>query len=245
MWSKKQIEDHRTAARSLVKIKDLTFEYIRKNDDVTEYDVQQFIIKKFDEFGIHSDKYPPIVSFGTDTSIPEFYPKKDSKRLEKGNLIMIDLWAKLNNKDAPFADITWLAYQGKKIPTKIQKVFNTAITARDDALEYIRKELHDGNIPTGIDVDKIVRDVIIDAGFEKNILHETGHSIGIIEDHGPKPDWIYWENFSRLNKNLAYTIEPGIYLKDEFGVRVEMDFYISDGNKLIITTELQKKIIIV
>ena len=82
-------------------------------------------------------------------------------------------------------------------------------------------------------------------GFEENIQHSLGHSLGIKEDHGPKPDWLYAENYFELAKNLGYTIEPGIYFSNKFGIRSEIDFYISADNELILTTDLQKEIVLI
>jgi Xaa-Pro dipeptidase len=242
MWSKTQIEYHKQAAKLLIKIKNLAFEYIKKTKLCSEYDIQQFIFTQFDKFNLETDKYPPIISFGINSSIPEFYPKKKSRTITKNTIIMIDLWAKLKKENAPFADITWMAFYGNKVPLKIKKVFDVVIKARDESLRYIKVELKNNKIPTGKDIEKVAIDIIKKAGFEKNKLHELGHSIGIKQDHGPKPNWIYKQNKSKLIKNLGYTIEPGIYIPKQFGIRSEIDFYISTNNKLIVTTNLQKEI---
>lgn len=244
MWTKQQIEYHKKAAKLIIKIKDLTFRHIQKNKLISEYEIQQFILKKFHKYNLETDKDPPIVAFDKNSATPEFYPEKLSKRLQNNTFILIDLWAKLKIKEAPFADITWVAFYGKKIPAEIQKTFNIVIAARDEALSYVKMQLKNNIIPTGKDIENAAFEIIKKAGFEKNILHELGHSIGIKQDHGHKPNWIYSKNKCRLLKNLAYTIEPGIYIKNRFGIRSEIDFYISSGNKLIVTTDLQKEIII-
>ncbi|MCX6815771.1 MAG: M24 family metallopeptidase [Candidatus Aenigmarchaeota archaeon] len=245
MWSKKQITHHKKAAKLLIKIKDLTFRHIQKNKGITEYQVQQFILKNYKDFGLITDKFPPIVAFNESSSTPEFYPEKNSKKLKKSTFILIDLWAKLKAKDAPFADITWVAFYGKRVPKRIQRVFNIAIAARTAALEHMETELKKGRTPTGKDMESAAFKIIKEAGHGKNIRHSLGHSIGTRQGHGPKPDWIYNKNSRRLHKNLAYTIEPGIYLKNRFGVRSEMDFFISKDDKIILTTDLQKRIILI
>ena len=244
MWTKQQIEYHKKAAKLLIKIKNLSFKYIQDNKSISEYEVQQFILKKFHRYNLETDKYPPIVAFNKNSATPEFFPKISSEKLQNNTFILIDLWAKLKIKDAPFADITWVAFYGKKIPTETQKTFDIVITARNKALNHIETQLKKNKIPTGKSIEDIAFEVIKKAGFKKNILHELGHSIGIKKGHGPKPNWIYQKNKCKLLKNLAYTIEPGIYIKNEFGVRSEIDFYITNDNKLIITTNLQKEIIV-
>lgn len=245
MWTKQQIEYHKKAAKLLIKIKDLTFKHIQKNNSISEYEIQQFILDKFNKYNLETDKDPPIVAFNNNSATPEFYPKKISKTLQHNTLILIDLWAKLKVKNAPFADITWVAFYGKKISPEIKEVFDIVVKARDNALTYIKTQLKDKKrIPTGKDVDSVACHTIIETGYKKNILHEVGHSLGTIQDHGPKPNWIYQKNRCRLWKNLAYTIEPGVYLKNKFGIRSEIDFYISKDNKVIVTTNLQKEIIL-
>jgi Xaa-Pro dipeptidase len=243
MWTKQQIEYHKKAAKLLIKIKDLTFKHIQNNELISEYKVQQFVLEKFQKYNLETDKYPPIIAFNKNSATPEFYPKRVSKKLENNTFILIDVWAKLKIKDAPFADITWVAFYGEKIPTEIQKVFNVVIAARDEALNYIEIQLKNNKIPIGKDIENVAFEIIKKAGLEKNILHELGHSIGTKQDHGSKPNWIYQKNKNSLLKNLGYTIEPGIYIKNKFGVRSEIDFYISNDNKLIVTTNLQKEII--
>lgn len=244
MWTKQQIEYHRKAAKLLIKIKDLTFEHIQNNKSISEYEIQQFILEKFRKYNLERDKDPPIVAFNENSATPEFYPKKSSKKLQNNSFILIDLWAKLKIKNAPFADITWVAFYGKRVPTEIQKTFSVVITARDEALNYIKTQLKNNRIPTGKDIESVAFEIIKKAGLGKNILHGLGHSIGIKQDHGPKPNWIYHKNKCRILRNLAYTIEPGIYIKNKFGIRSEIDFYISSDNELTVTTNLQKEIVI-
>ena len=245
MWTNQQIENHKKAAKLLIKIKDLTFKHIKTNKNISEYEIQQFILKKFIEYDLETDKYPPIVSFNSNTAIPEHYPEEGGKLLKENMLIMIDIWAKLKIKEAPFADITWIAHSGNEISEDIKDVFDVVRVARDSAIEHIKNQLSNEKIPTGKEIDTIVINIIAKSGYAEHIRHETGHSLGIEDDHGEKPNWLYCGNDAALKKKCGYTIEPGIYLKDKFGIRSEIDFYISGDNKLIITTNLQKEITVV
>ncbi len=241
MWDSEQIKAHKRAAKLLCKIKDNVFEYIQTKRSITEYNLQQFIIKQYQRYGLITDKWPPIVAFNENTSVPEFYPKEKSKQLEPETFIMIDLWAKINKKNAPFADITWVAYYGEKIPKETITLFDVVIRARDKALQFIKLELKNGRIPTGRAVsDAVIRAIPIK--YQGLMMHEVGHSLGIIQDHGAKPDWIYPKNNSRLRINSAYTIEPGLYLNNLRGVRSEIDFFITNTKKLVVTTDIQRKI---
>jgi Xaa-Pro aminopeptidase len=242
MWSKEKINKHLTACKILSEIKDSTFEYIRKNRKISEYEVQRFILEQFKEKKVKNDKDKPIVAFNEDSAIPHFFPKRKSKKLKKRTLILIDIWARLKVKSSPFSDITWVAYYGEKIPEKIQNVFNVVIKSRDSALKFIKTELKKGRMPTGREVDKIARDIINKKGFYGKFIHGTGHSIGFISPHGNRGN-LKARSKQKLLINLGYTIEPGIYLKNEFGIRSEINFYINKNKNLIITTPAQKKII--
>jgi Xaa-Pro dipeptidase len=243
MWTKTQIKQHIKVAKILLKIKDLVFDYTRKNKSISEHEVQQFIINKFKEFDLKTSKHPPIVAFRQSTANIHYYPKKNkSRKMSSNSLIMIDIWARLNQKRAPFADITWMAYYGSKIPKNIQKVFNIIKETRDLCVDFIRKELKKGKMPVGREISKITIDNIKKRGFQGKMNHYTGHSLGYVSPHGNRKG-IRPSNNDSIHKNYGYTIEPGIYLKNKFGVRSEIDFYITKKKKLIITTDVQKRIV--
>lgn len=242
MWTKEQIKDHQKAVELLYGIKELVFDYLRSNKSASEYEVQQFILRKFEEYGLERDKDPPIVAFASSSDEPHYFAQKDSKKLEDNNLILIDLWARLKKEKSFFADITWMAYNGEIIPSDIQKIFDIVILARDSCLDFIKREIQNNKMPTGKEVDDIARNIIIHNGYGPEFKHNTGHSLGFISCHGEQ-GIIGLKNNEPLLKNLGYTIEPGIYLKGKFGVRSEIDFYISEDNNLIVTTDMQKEIV--
>lgn len=241
MWTEIEIENHKEAARLLIKIKNQIFDYMRKNRNVTEYAVQQFVQKKFQEFNLKTDGYP-MISFRQSTANVHHYPAVKSKKIQPESLIMVDIWARLNKKRAPFADITWMGYCGENVPKDIQKVFDIVISARDEAISYLKARLKKGIMPTGKEMDDIARGQIAKFGYGKYFLHGTGHSLGFMKDHGPGTN-LNQKGIRKLSKMIGYTIEPGIYLKNKFGVRSEMDFFIDENLKFVLTTPLQKKII--
>ena len=248
MWTSEQIKHHREAAKKIKKIVDLSFEYIRQNkDNITEKEVQAFIYQKIKERELLIDKTPVIVAFGESSADPHYHPREMSNRkLKKNRLIMIDVWARIDKKSAPFADITWMGFYGDNMSQKIQKVFALVIGARDEGMKFIKDGLKNKSasrrIPLGKEVDKIVRNYIHHHGYGERFIHGTGHSLGFHGPHGNRSR-ISKKGHQALIKNVAYTIEPGVYLEKEFGVRSEIDFYISTDFKFILTTDLQKKMI--
>jgi Xaa-Pro dipeptidase len=242
-WTKEQIKDHGTAAKLLVKIKNETLRYIKTHKDISEFETSQFAQKQFRKYGLKTNHIPPIVSFCENTSFVHYHPSQYSKKLKPETLIMLDIWARLNKKGAPFADVTFMAYYGKNIPAKFFKLFKIVCEARDGATNFLKHELRKKTIPTGKKIDATTRNYIEKHGFGKEFLHGTGHSLGLTSPHGSGVR-INRKNKKNLSRNVGYTIEPGIYLKDKFGVRSEIDFYIDENYKMIITSEAQKKIII-
>ena len=243
-WNKVKIENHIKAAKLLNQIKDATFKYIAQSNKISEYEVQQFILKQFKLNKLKTDKTPPIIAFGRNTSYVHYHPSPYSRRLQPESLILIDIWARLKKRNVPYADITWMAYFGRKISPEIKKVFNIVIEARSRAINFIKKDLRKRILPIGKEVDAVVRDYIVQMGYEENFLHNTGHSLGMMHPHGTDKG-LTAKNKKALKINIGYTIEPGIYLKNKFGARSEINFYINKKMKIVITTKKQKNIIMI
>lgn len=238
-----KIKRHVLAARKLELIKNKTFRFIRKNiNKISEYEVKQFILLELEKQGFLCDSDVPITGVNQNAAIPHYFPKKKSKIIKKNNLILIDVWARL--RKGYFADMTWMGYSGKKIPIRIQKVFNLVIGARDFALRFIKGELRKKILPKGVEVDKVVRDYFKEHKIDKFFLHGTGHSLGLRDCHGRYFN-LNKKGKKRIKIGIPFTIEPGIYFKNKFGIRSEIDCYVSKDYKLIISTKRQRKIVLV
>ena len=241
-WTDEQVSQHATAAKLCVKVMHESFESIRVNSNISEYAVQQFIISKYKEYGMVSDNDPPIVAFRANTSFVHYFPEESSaKKLEPNSLIMIDLWARLDEKDAPYADITWIAWHGGMVPKEVQKGFDTILQSRDSCVDYIRDSLSGGNdILLNKDIAKSMEGIVLDSGLQDFLPHSFGHSLGLTSCHGTHGIFLQ-SSKSTLVKNVGYTIEPGIYIEGEYGFRSEIDFYVDKSGKLVLSTEAQKK----
>ena len=242
MWNKTQIEQHCQAVKLLEKIKDLALLEIKNKPNTSEWQVKEFILKKFKEFGMTSDSDTPIVAFRESTCNPRYFPKRKCNKLTRNSLIMLDIWARLKVKGAPYADLTWMAFYGNKIPVKVQNVFDIVIKARDKCVSHIKKELKKSQIPSGQELDIVCRDYITKQGYGKEFKHSTGHCIGFYSPHGNRGN-LRKTNHKPILINVGYTIEPGIYLQDKFGIRSEIDFYVNKKKEVMVTCKVQKKII--
>lgn len=244
--TKGQLEKHKIAAKKLEPVKDKAFNFIKRNlGKVSEYEVHRFVLSEFKKQKLVADKKNPIqiIAVNKHAAIPHYFPSANkSSVIKRDDLILLDIWAKLEEKDSPFADITWIAYSGKRVPEEIKRAFIKVIKARDTALSFIKRNLKEGKLVRTKTVDKVVRDYFKRFGLEKNFLHGTGHSLGIRECHGKY--FRFGKNSeAKLKIEIPFTIEPGLYFKSKFGIRSEINCYVTKDYKLILTTTVQKEII--
>ena len=237
-WTKKQIEQHILAVKKLVVIKDEFFSFLKPG--ISEYEAMEFVRKQYKERGLWSD-HEPIVAFGQNTSFVHYFPSQYCRKLCPGSLILLDIWVRAREVGAPFADMTWMGICGKNLPSDAEKVFRLVLLARDRSVRFLRKKVAHGVLPKGREVDAVARGVFEKAGYGKYFLHSLGHPLGFKNPHGVGVRLSSKKGEGVLERRVGYTIEPGIYLQNKFGVRSEINFYI-EGGEVIITTPAQKKI---
>ena len=243
-WDADNLASHKYAADKLTLIVGEAFDFIGENlaAGVSEFDVAEFIRNRFLEEGmIVTDG--PAVAANEHASDPHFDPTPEtSVQIRRGDWILIDLWSRLPDDRAMFGDITWTAYVGDDVPPKHREVFNAVIGARDAALAAVQTAFDAGKSPRGWEVDKVARDFIESAGYGGFFNHRLGHSLGR-EVHSNAVNLDSWETFDtrELIPGIAVTIEPGIYIP-EFGVRSEIDVYISESGP-IVTTPPQREVV--
>ncbi len=242
-WTDFRIKQHKIAADLCCQIMESAFDLIRNNQEISEYEVQQFIVKQYAKNNMVSDGDPPIVAFRENTSFVHYFPEEaTAKKLTDNTLIMIDLWARLDEKDAPFADITWMAWHGGEIPADIQKGFDVTLLSRNKGLEFIKGKLIMGEVIFNKDLGDATEYVIMASGLQDFIPHAYGHSLGTTSCHG-NLGVIHGRSETNLLNQVGYTIEPGIYIEGKYGFRSEIDFYIKNGQHLIVTTAVQKDLV--
>jgi len=226
-WSDTQIATHRVASEKLYRIKDQAFEEIarRLRDKVTttEYDIQQKMVGWFTEEGLVADS-PPCVSAQENAGNPHYLATAAEHRIIHANeLVLLDLWGKLREPGAVYADITWIGFTGPAVPDPIAKAFAAICGARDAAVNAVQGAARDGRDIRGFEADQAARRVLIEAGYEHAILHRTGHSLGEnVHGNGAHLDDYETHDERRLLPGSGFTIEPGLYFKD-FGVRTEIN----------------------
>lgn len=244
MWDKEAIKNHKKAAGLICKIKDQCLTYISKNPNCSEFDISTFILNQFKINNLRTDS-PPMVALRENTALIHYEPKqKSAKKLRPNSLIMIDLWAGLKQQNAPFADITWMAFYGNSIPDEILKVFEIVKSARDSALSFLKSNLVSKMAPLGMDVYNAVKAFIENKGYGKYRSNYTGHSLGFTSPHGRKGN-LNQGSKDKILINQGYALEPEIDFANKFGIRLELDFYMDRDYKFIITTDKQGRITLI
>jgi Xaa-Pro dipeptidase len=226
-WNDAAIASHRAAAERLYRIKDRAFEAAaaRTRDGVptTEYDLQEMMRQWFADEGLISDS-APNVSAQENAGNPHYLPTQQvSRPLRANELLLVDLWGKLPEPGAVFADITWVGYTGRDVPDEMAQAFAAIRDGRDAAVSTVEDAARSGREIRGFEVDRVARSVIEAAGFGAYILHRTGHSLGeTVHGNGAHLDDYETHDERRLLPGSGFTIEPGVYF-EHFGVRTEIN----------------------
>ncbi|MCH7737258.1 MAG: M24 family metallopeptidase [Chloroflexi bacterium] len=231
-WTPEQLADHRATADKLGRIVNEAFAYAgeRLAEGVTEFQVAEFIRKRFAEESIASPD-GPIVAVNANASDPHYEPSADkTSAITPGDWLLIDLWAKGVAAGSVYADITWVAYVGDSVPQRQQEIFEIVIGARDAALSYLEDAHNQGTAVQGWQADQVAREFITSRGYGEYFTHRLGHSIGFeVHSEAVNLDSFETHDTRRIIPGVCFSIEPGIYLP-EFGVRSEIDVFMSaDG----------------
>jgi Xaa-Pro dipeptidase len=249
VWSDDQLNDNKPVADALYDIVLDAFKFIgdhlKGGKKVTEYDVQQFILTEFSNRGYITD-HPPIVGVNENSANPHYAPTKDTfKEIRKNDFVLIDLWAKVDKEEGVWSDITWVGYAGSEIPEKYKKVFDIVAEARDSAFNLVKERFAKRQEVRGYEVDDASRSVIEKAGYGEYFIHRTGHSItNSLHGSGAHIDNYESKDERLLLPSTSFSIEPGIYIAGDFGVRSEIDVVItSDGEVISTGKEMQKEVI--
>ena len=247
-WTAEQLAMHLEAARKVDQIRRQTFERVgaklRGAERVTEWEMQQFILARFAEEGLTTD-HGPDIAVNANASNPHYEPKQDAcAEIKRGDVVLMDMWAKLDRPEAVFYDITWVGYCGAEPSSKVERVFTVVRDARDRAIARVKDAVRDKRELRGFEVDDAAREHVRAQGFEEFFFHRTGHSIGTeVHGSGANMDNLETHDERKVIPWTCFSVEPGIYLP-EFGIRSEVDVFVGDGEARV-TGEIQDKLVLI
>lgn len=245
VWTDSQLALHLEAAKVLDETAAKTWKWIgEQRNTISEYDVQQFILSEIHKSGCIMDG-EPIVGVNANSANPHYAPsKQNSELVRKGDFVLIDLWCKKKQINAVYADITRVAVIAPQPTARHQTIFQIVRKAQKTATEFVQSRFENKQVVKGFEVDEVCRKVIDDAGFGEFFTHRTGHNIDK-NDHGPGANIDSLETVDErpLIARTCFSIEPGIYLPGEFGVRLEYDVYIHETGKIQVSGGIQDSIV--
>lgn len=230
VWTAAQVDTHRVASDALHQIKDRALEVlwtVARGTATTELALQQQMGEWFAEAGLVSDSLP-VVAAMENSGNPHYLPTAASHRaILTDELVLLDLWGRLAKPGSVYADITWVAFTGARVPKAMAQAFDAVVGARDRAVEVVQEAVSSGRPIRGFEVDRAAHAVLVEAGYVDAILHRTGHSLGEnVHGNGAHLDDYETRDERVLLDGSAFTVEPGLYFP-AFGVRTEINVVIA------------------
>jgi Xaa-Pro dipeptidase len=247
VWNEHKLKTHLEAAdvldKTVAKAWELIANSLRTSKELTEYDVQQFLLSEFEKNACVTEG-PPICATNSHAADPHYIPAKEgSSLIKEGDFILIDLWCKKNLPDATYGDITRVGVAAKEPTKRQEEIFNIVKNARDAGTDLVKERFAKNESLMGWEVDAACRKVIEDAGYGECFIHRTGHNIDV-NDHGngAHVDNLETQDRRHILPGTCFSIEPGIYLSEEFGVRLEYDVYVDHDRSVQVTGGIQESI---
>jgi Xaa-Pro dipeptidase len=245
-WTAEQLESHLGAGKIIDRITRTAFETaaasVEDGNPLTEFELQQWILDQFRTNGLTTAE-PPVAAVQPNNGNPHYEPKQGASRpIRAGDLLLLDIWAKFARPSSVYYDITWVGYLGERVPDAYSKIFGIVRQARDRAIEFVKESVTQGRTIHGWEVDRVAREAIRKAGYAKNFVHRTGHSIGQeVHGNGANMDGLETRDDRNVVPHTCFSIEPGIYLP-EFGIRSEVNVYVGERD-VRVTGAIQEEVL--
>ncbi len=200
--------------------------YIRKNGFEQKETFLHFkAIEKLSSFGKYDLSFDPIIAINENAAKPHALPT--NKKLKLNDLLLVDAGVKYKRYCSDrtcTANVNFETFNFKREQNfknkKYQKIYDIVLKAQLNAISKARVGMK------ASEVDKLTRDIIEKAGYGKYFVHSTGHGVGLDIHEFPN---INSKSDVIIKDNMVFTIEPGIYLPNKFGVRIEDTVVMKNG----------------
>lgn len=247
VWTEDQLAGHQRACSALHQIVVAVFEEVaralRTDRKIDEYAVQKHILESFEREKLWTES-DPIVGVNAHSADPHYQPGPDrSSPIGRDDFLLIDLWAKEKKPASIYADITWCGVCAPAPSARQQEIFDIVTAARDAGLGMVQQRYPHETV-RGFEVDDVTRQVIVAAGYGESFIHRTGHSLGIQDHgHGANLDNLETHDTRPLFPMTGFSIEPGIYLPGELGVRSEINVALLPDRAVVTGAEPQTELL--
>ncbi|KYH35534.1 putative peptidase [Clostridium tepidiprofundi DSM 19306] len=172
----------------------------------TEKKMGQILLGVYEELGAEGYSFDPIIAYGANGADP--HHESDNSVVKEGDSIIIDIGCR---KNSYCSDMTRTVFY-KSVSDKSREVYNTVLEANKRAISIVKPGVR------FCDIDAAAREYIENAGYGKYFTHRTGHSIGIeCHEFGD----VSSANTKTVEQGMIFSVEPGIYIPGEVGVRIE------------------------
>ena len=238
---------HQVAVHHLTELRRDAIAFIRDRlhaqQPVTEADVVERLSAGMAMRGLVGPT--PVVSTGAASADPDHVSAPSangSTPIANGDVVVIELAGRIPGDNGVFAALSWVAYAGAFVPSKVEQAFDIVALARDQALLFISDRTHHRHAVRGYEVDAAARAFIGKAGFASHVVHRTGHSLDRdLFGGGADLDGFEIKDDRVVVPGTGFTIGPGLYFNGEFGVRAEVSvFFGPDGPE--VTTPAQEQV---
>ncbi|MBR9990269.1 MAG: aminopeptidase P family protein [Gemmatimonadetes bacterium] len=241
-WTPEQLRSHYTASAALAQIAEATFarlaHAVAAGENVNEVLMREWVLADMEAHGVAAGP-DAIAATGLSAADPHYSPQDGGAVFKHGDIVLLDLWSK-QSEEMVYADQTWMAYLGPKVPERPAKLFAVIRDARDAAVAFLHEAWKSGRPIEGREVDDVTRNVVTGAGYGAYFIHRTGHSIDrSTHGMGPNIDNLETNDTRRLMPGVGFSIEPGIYIPGEIGMRTEINVHIGDDGPEVTTPDPQ------
>jgi Xaa-Pro dipeptidase len=248
-WSPVHIETHRRAAVAIAQIArdaiNVAGKRAKGGAPLAEHELARWILDRFAEQKLFCD-HGPIVAAGPNAANPHYEPSSTTPRaINRGEILLVDLWAREQTPDGVYADQTWMASLGAPNERALE-VWSAVRDARDAAVALVTQRVAAKQPVKGGEADDAARAVITQRGFGEYFPHRTGHSIDPRDLHGSGPhlDNLETREERLLIPGVAFSIEPGVYIPGEIGMRSEVNVYVTPDRAVVTPDTFQRDLII-
>jgi Xaa-Pro aminopeptidase len=244
VWTPEQLEMHRQAAEIVVGVARRAFARaavaLESGSPTNEGDLSDWIRSQLRAAGLVVNP-DCIVAIGRTASDPHYSPAGEGETITEKDLLLIDLWGAFDG--AVFADQTWMGFLGHVIDSRTREIWSAVRDARDSAVAFLSERFEAGGEVRGYEVDQVARTLIADRGYGEYFVHRTGHSMDIdLHGSGPNLDNLETRDDRLLVPGIGFSIEPGIYIPDEIGVRSEINVYWGPEGPQVTPRDIQQEI---
>lgn len=207
-------------------------------------DVQKFILSEFRAQNCVTEG-GPICAVNAHSAMPHYVATQQSaKEIGRGDFILIDLWCKKNLPFAIYSDIARVAVAAAEPTPRQQEIFDVVKEGQKKGIDFIVQRMGGGYQVRGAEVDDACRSYIKAQGYGPYFTHRTGHNLDTeVHGAGAHLDNLETSDYRQLLPGMCFTIEPGIYLPGDFGIRLETNVLIKHDRSVEITGGMEQSII--